>query len=147
MSKRTIVRLAAVLTAAVLLGAPLVAAGQETAGEATSNVQPISWDAWLAAKASAEKRDTEGDYVAALQYYLEYVRQAQGLDNPARVAWGKNNAAYMIIKMYREDPTIDLAPAQQLLEEGLDIPQASEECQDILTRNLAFVRSCLGRSG
>ena len=48
-----------------------------------------------------------------------------GLGSALRVAWGKNNAAYMIIKMHRQDPTVDLAPAQKMLEEGLDIAEAT----------------------
>ncbi|MBN2266366.1 MAG: hypothetical protein JW775_11190 [Candidatus Aminicenantes bacterium] len=147
MIKKMLPGLAAALVAAALIGAPGDVRGQETIEASTAGVQPVSWDAWLAAKANAEKRDAEGDYVAALQYYLEYVRQAQGLNSPGRVAWGKNNAAYMIIKMYREDPTVDLTPAQKLLEEALDVPEASEECRDVLTRNLVYVRSCLGRRG
>jgi hypothetical protein len=67
-------------------------------------------------------------------------------EGPVRVAWGKNNAAYMIIKMYKQDPTVDLAPAERLLEEGLDIPEAPEDCRAVLSANLAYVKHCLGRS-
>ncbi len=39
--------------------------------------KPISWDNWREAKATAEKFDNEGKLVEALQYYLEYARQAE----------------------------------------------------------------------
>jgi hypothetical protein len=125
-----------------LPAAPVAGAAQE-APEPASSIQPVSWDAWLAAKAKAEKHDAEGDFVAALQYYLEYVRQAQGLNSPARVAWGKNNAAYMIIKMFRQDPTVDIAPARRLLEEGLAIPEAPEDCRRVMAMNLEYVHTVL----
>ncbi len=132
-----------VLALAVAAGAALPASGQETL-QASLNIQPVSWDGWLSAKANAEKRDAEGDLVGALQYYLEYVRQAEGLNNPARVAWGKNNAAYMIIKMHRQDPTVDLGPAKKLLEEGLAVPGATEDCLKIMAMNLEHVKATLG---
>ncbi len=135
-----------VLAAAVaVLAVPdrgAAAAGRTAPGQAA--VQPVSWDGWLAAKAKAEKLDAEGDLVGALQYYLEYVRQARGLGSPVRVAWGLNNAAYMIIKMFRLDPGVDLAPALRFLEEGLAIPEASEDCRKVLAMNLEYVRSCRG---
>ncbi len=81
--------------------------------------------------------------MAALQYYLEYVRQAEGLGSPVRVAWGKNNAAYMIIKMHRLDPSVDLAPAQKLLEEGMAVAEATEDCKRIMAMNLEHVKICL----
>jgi len=122
---------------------PEASVGQESIG-ATPSVQPVSWDGWLAAKANAEKRDADGDFVGALQYYLEYTRQAEGLNSPARVAWGKNNAAYMIIKMHRQDPTVDLTPAKKLLEEGLALPEATEDCRQIMAKNLEHVKAALG---
>ena len=128
---------------AVSAGAALSAPGQEQL-QASLNIQPVSWDGWLAAKANAEKRDAEGDLVGALQYYLEYVRQAEGLNSPARIAWGKNNAAYMIIKMNRQDPTVDLEPARRLLEEGLAVPGATEDCRKIMAMNLEHVKATLG---
>ena len=54
-----------------------------------------------------------------------------------------NNAAYMIIKMHRQDPTVDLEPARKLLEEGLAIPEASEDCRKVMAMNLDHVRRCL----
>lgn len=101
---------------------------------------PISWDNWREAKASAEKYDAEGDYTRALQYYLEYIRQAEGLGRLDIAAWGKNNAAYMIIKQHKQDPTTDLAPAKKLLEEGLAITEASEDCRLKLQSNLEYVK-------
>lgn len=102
--------------------------------------QPISWENWRAAKESAEKYDREGDYTRALQYYFEYIRQAEGLGRPDLVAWGKNNAAYMIIKQHKQDPTTNLAPAKKLLEEGLAIAEASEDCRQKLQSNLEYVK-------
>lgn len=112
---------------------------QEMAGP-LKTIQPVSWGAWLSAKAKAEENDAAGNLVTALQYYLEYTRQAQGLNNPARVAWGKNNAAYMIIKMHRLDPTVDLAPAERLLKEGLAVEGATEDCRKVLAMNLDYLR-------
>jgi hypothetical protein len=109
-------------------------------------VQPISWEAWFAAKTAAEARDAAGDLVGALQYYLEYVRQAEGLNDPARIAWGKNNAAYMIIKMQRLDPTVDLGPAKRMLEEGLSFVEATEDCRKIMALNLESVKTILKAS-
>jgi len=136
---------------ALLAGALFVAAATALAGAAAvqeqappaAGVQPISWDAWLAAKTAAEARDAAGDLVGALQFYLEYIRQAEGLNNPARVAWGKNNAAYMIIKRHRQDPTVDLAPARRLLEEGLAIAGATEDCRKVMALNLESVKGLL----
>jgi hypothetical protein len=131
------------LIVAVSAGAALPPPGQETL-QASLNIQPVSWDGWLAAKANAEKRDAAGDLVGALQHYLEYIRQAEGLNSPARIAWGKNNAAYMIIKMNRQDPTVDLSPAKRLLEEGLALPEATEDCRQIMAKNLEHVMAALG---
>jgi hypothetical protein len=119
---------------------------QETA-QASETIQPVSRDRWLAAQAKAEENDEAGNFVAALQYYLEYTRQAEGLGIPVHVAWGKNNAAYMIIKMHRTDPTVDLAPAKRLLEEGLAVPGATEECRQVMARNLEYARRFLRAPG
>jgi hypothetical protein len=132
----------AVLVAAAAAG-PVWSAAQAQVAQASETVQSVSWDRWLAAKAKAEENDAAGNLVAALQYYLEYARQAEGLGSPVRVAWGKNNAAYMIIKMHRQDPTVDLVPAQKLLEEGLAIAEATEDCRKIMAMNLEHVKTCL----
>ncbi len=137
MKRALVLGLVALVVAGVSVQA--YATAQEQA-QAPGDVQPISWDRWLTAKAKAEENDAAGNLVAALQYYLEYVRQAQGLGSAVRVAWGKNNAAYMIIKMHRQDQTVDLAPAQKMLEEGLDIAEATEDCRRILTANLEYVK-------
>jgi hypothetical protein len=138
------------MTALIVAFGTLAAAGafpgpapRQEPGPSSPDVQQVSWDGWLEAKANAEKRDAEGDYVGALQYYLEYIRQAEGLDSPPRVAWGKNNAAYMIIKMYRQDHTVDLTPAKKLLEEGLAVEGATEDCRQIMAKNLEYVKSAL----
>lgn len=102
--------------------------------------KPISWENWKAAKNMAEKYDSEGKYVEALQYYLEYSRQAEGLKRPDLVAWGKNNAAYMIIKRHKLDSSVDLEPAKKLLTEAMAIDQASEECRRVLERNMEYVK-------
>ena len=126
-----------------LAAAAVMAAAGRGQEQAAGGVQAISWDNWRAAKAKAEEYDGAGKYAEALQYYLEYARQADGLARPELTAWGKNNAAYMIIKMHRLDPTVDLAPARKLLEEGLAIEGASEDCRRIMAMNLEYVRSFL----
>jgi hypothetical protein len=131
-----------IVAAAAVAGA---AAGQDRAKTA-AGIQPVSWDAWLAAKTAAEARDVAGDLVGALQYYLEYIRQAEGLNSPARAAWGKNNAAYMVIKMHRLDRTVDLAPAKKMLEEGLALAGATEDCRKIMAFNLESVKAALAPS-
>jgi len=130
----------------VLAGAVLPVAGQEPA-RPEGAIQPVSWDGWLMAKTKAEEHNAAGNFVAALQYYLEYARQAQGLGSPVRVAWGKNNAAFMLIKMHRQDPSVDLSPAKRLLEEGLGITQATEDCRRVMEMNLEHVKSCLRTRG
>ena len=143
MKKCFVLGLALVLAAG--LGIPYTAAlqsEQEAAGEA----QAVSWDNWRAAKLKAEEHDGNGQFVEALQYYLEYIRQAEGLSRPDLVAWGKNNAAYMIIKRHKQDPTVDLAPAKQMLEEGLAIDEAPEDCRKFLESNMAYVKMFLDRS-
>ena len=140
MKKIMAMGMAALVAAAAAAAAP--AAVQEPP-KASETVQPVSWERWLAAKAKAEENDAAGNLVAALQYYLEYTRQAEGLASPVHVAWGKNNAAYMIIKMHRADQTVDLAPAKRLLEEGLAIPGATEECRQVMARNLEYTRPFL----
>jgi hypothetical protein len=132
--------MAALIAAATMV--PLSGAPQQTI-QASETVQSVSWDRWLNAKAKAEENDAAGNLVAALQYYLEYIRQAEGLGSPVRVAWGKNNAAYMIIKMHRLDPTVDLAPARKLLEEGISVAEATEDCKRIMAMNLEYVKDCL----
>lgn len=133
----TVALVALTAAAATAAGAP------QAASQTLETVQSVSWDRWLAAKAKAEACDAAGNLVAALQYYLEYTRQARELDSPARVAWGLNNAAYMIIKMRRQDATVDLAPALKMLEEGLAIPEATEDCKRIMAMNLEHVKSSL----
>jgi hypothetical protein len=142
MKRDAIAIVLAALAVAVSVGWPQEAGQGQI--QASAAVQPVSWDAWLQAKAKAEQNDAAGDYVTALQYYLEYIRQAEGLNNPVRVGWGKNNAAYMIIKMHREDPSVDLAPAGRLLREGLEIEGVPEDCRKIMAANLEYVRSITG---
>jgi len=144
MKKISYLRLAAILS--LCLVSPLFLASeaaaqeeQEQQGQEAAQL-PISWENWNQAKASAEKYDLEGDYTRALQYYLEYIRQAEGLGRPDIVAWGKNNAAYMIIKQHKQDPATDLAPAKKLLEEGLEIAEATEDCKVKLQSNLDYVK-------
>lgn len=145
MSKTAVLALA-LLAAAAAAPLPAAAAPGPPAVQDAAVIQPVSWDLWLAAKAKAEKHDAEGNLVSALQYYLEYVRQARGLNSPVRVAWGLNNAAYMIIKMHRQDASVDLEPARRLLEEGLALEGCSEDCRKVIGMNLEHVRSCLGRT-
>ena len=121
-------------------GGMVLAADCQEQAQAAGDRQAISYDKWLAAKENAEKYDRDGKYVEALQHYLEYTRQAEGLGRPGLVAWGKNNAAYMIIKMHKADPTVDLAPAKKLLEEGLAISAASEDCKRVLATNMEYVK-------
>ncbi len=119
----------------VLFAAAGIAALQEQPQAAA----PISWDNWKAAKESAVKADDEGKFKEAYEFYLEYIRQAEGLQQPEIVAWGKNNAAFMLIKMHKQDATLDLAPAKKLLEEGMAIPAATEDCKKALETNMAYV--------
>jgi hypothetical protein len=100
---------------------------------------PISWDNFREAQRNAVKNDEAGDLKQAYEDYLEYARQAEGLNQPELVAWGKNNAAYMLIKMHKQDPSVDLQPAKTLLTEGLAIPEATPECKRALESNLAYV--------
>jgi len=118
-----------------------VAANAALAQEQSTEAQnkPISWDNWREAKAAAEKYDNEGKFVEALQCYLEYARQAEGLGSEELVAWGKNNAAYMIIKRHKLDATVDLAPAKKLVEEAMAIPTASDDCKKCLEMNLEYI--------
>ena len=87
----------------------------------------------------AVKSDEEGKYVEALQYYLEYTRQAEGLGSMELVAGGKNNAAYIIIKRHKQDSTVDLTPAKKFLEEGMAIDKATEDCKNCLATNMEYV--------
>jgi hypothetical protein len=124
---------------AACVGAGLAAARQEQA-QAAGEAQAISWDNWRAAKLKAEEYDNGGKFGEALQYYLEYARQAEGLGRPELVAWGKNNAAYMIIKMHKLDSSVDLAPAKKFLEEGIAIDAATEDCKRVLATNMEYVK-------
>jgi len=110
-------------------------------GQVPDESPQAAQDRWQAAKENAEKSYRAGDYVAALQYYLEYTSQAERMGRPGLVAWGKNNAAYMIIKMHVEDPSFDLAPAKKMLEEGLAIVGSTQECRKALAGNLEYVNS------
>jgi hypothetical protein len=115
------------------------AAGLQDQAQDLAARQAISWDNWKEARATAEKYDNEGKFVEALQYYLEYARQAEGLNSPELVAWGKNNAAYMITKRHKLDATVDLAPARKLVEEAMTIEAASEDCKKCLELNLEYI--------
>ena len=99
----------------------------------------ISWDNFRAAKTSADQYDKEGKYAEALPYYLEYARQAEGLGHPDLVAWGKNNAAFTIIKRHKQDSTVDLAPARKLIEEAMAIAGSTDDCRKVLATNLDYV--------
>lgn len=133
--------------AAVSVGAALAAPRLDRQTAEPSQVTELTYDGWLKAKQKAEQYAREERYVEALQHYLEYTRIAQGLKRPDLVAWGKNNAAYMIIRMHLADETVDLAPARKMLEEALAIPEASESCRLLLRRNLDYVKSVLDRVG
>lgn len=135
---------AAIAVSPSLSAGPVRANAGQDVPKSAGAVQPVSWDGWLAAKAKAEEFDASGNLVTALQYYLEYVRQARGLNSTVRVAWGLNNAAYMIIKMFRQDPTVDLTPAKRFLEEGLAVPEATEDCRKVMAMNLDYIKSTLG---
>lgn len=135
--KRTII--------AVVSLALFAAAGLASLQDQPQAATPISWDNWRAAKAAAEKADNEAKFKEAYEYYLEYARQAEGLANRELVAWGKNNAAFMLIKMHKQDPATDLTPAKKLLEEGLAIPEATADCKTALETNLAYVEMFLGK--
>lgn len=124
---------------ALLLVAALGTAVGQAQAKAGGDDRGFSWGNWLAAKASAEKYDNEGKYVEALQNYLEYARQAEGLGSPKLVAWGKNNAAYMIIKRHKLDQTVDLAPAKKLLEEAVATGQVTEDLKKCLDLNIEYV--------
>jgi hypothetical protein len=123
----------------LLLAAALGTAIAEEQAKAGGDDKAFSWDKWMAAKTNAEKYDNEGKYVEALQNYLEYARQAEGLGSPKLVAWGKNNAAFMIIKRHKLDPMVDLAPAKKLIEEALATGQATEACKNCLDLNMEYV--------
>jgi hypothetical protein len=124
---------------AAVLGT-IIASPRREQTQTVGDRQAISYDKWLAAKENAEKYDRDGKYVEALQYYLEYTRQAEGLGRPGLAAWGKNNVAYMIIKMHSQDPTVDLAPAKKFLEEGLAIAGATEDCRRALALNTEYIK-------
>jgi len=119
-------------------GPAFLAAGQDNP-QAGGAGKAISWDNFREAKTNAEKYDNEGKYVEALQNYLEYVRQAEGLGNQELVAWGKNNAAFMIIKRHKLDPSVDLEPAKKLLEEASAVGQATEDCKKCIQMNMEYV--------
>lgn len=144
MGKTAMAVLAAVLTTGIWIPASAAHRAQEQA-QAQAGAPAISWDNWRAAKDQAEKADNEGDYKAAYGAYLEYIRQAEGLARPDLVAWGKNDAAYMLIRMHKEDSSVDLTKAKTLLDEGLAIEGASQECLDRLRSNLAYVEYALSR--
>lgn len=127
------------VTALLVLGAaaalPLLAQETGSAGQ-----QPATWDNLRAARAKAEELDNAGKFAEALQYHLEYVGIAERLGRPDYVAWGKNNSAYMIIKMHKLDGTVDLAPAKKLVEDALAIAEVPEDCKRLLETNLEYIK-------
>ncbi len=106
---------------------------------------PISWENWRAAKDSAKAADDGGKFKEAYEFYLEYVRQAEGLNRPEIVAWGKNNAAFMLTKLHKQDATTDLAPARTLLQEALASPDATADCKKAAETNMAYVAASVGK--
>lgn len=131
----SLIVVAAVLVLAAWAALPVAAqdTGQET-------LKPATWDALREARAKAEELDNAGKFAEALQYHLDYTGIAERLGQPALVAWGKNNSAYMIIKMHKLDKSVDLAPAKKLVEEGLAIPEAAEDCKRLLESNLLYIK-------
>lgn len=103
----------------------------------------ISLANYQAAREKAEQYDREGDFTRALQYYLECIRQADGLKKKEAAAWARNNAAYMLIKQHWKDRDTDLRPAKHLLEEALAMEDISLECRQKLQSNLQYVLSVL----
>ncbi len=136
MRKAVFVGLALLCLASGTVMAGVLSDHSQEAGQ----VQPISWDNWRSAQTKAKEYDDAGQHSEALQYYLEYARQADGLGRGDLAAWGKNNAAYMIIKMHKADPTVDLEPAGKLIEEGLAIAEATEDCKRLLASNMEYVK-------
>jgi DNA-directed RNA polymerase subunit F len=53
----------------------------------------------------------------------------------------------MIVRMHMQDATVDLAPAKKLLEEGLGIGEAREDCRRALASNLEYVKQYLRPPG
>ncbi|MGB9835124.1 MAG: hypothetical protein ACPLRX_00110 [Candidatus Saccharicenans sp.] len=114
-------------------------AGQEKISGQQVDQSEVSAANLQAAREKAEYYDRQGDYTKALQYYLECIRQADGLKKKEAAAWARNNAAYMLIKQHWKDPTADLRPAKQLLEEALAMEDISAECRQKLQSNLQYV--------
>jgi len=91
---------------------------QTVGGEAKNEKSYFRWiraplfAALGTAKADTKKYDNEDKYVEALQNYLEYAHQVEGLGRPDPVAWGKKNSAFMILKRHKLDPAIDLRQAK-----------------------------------
>ncbi|MCI4444561.1 MAG: hypothetical protein JHC32_00865 [Candidatus Aminicenantes bacterium] len=113
---------------------------QEKASQQQKDQSAISLANWQAAREKADYYSQQGDYIKALQYYLECIRQADGLNKKESAGWARNNAAYMIIKQHKQDPTTDLLPAKKLLEEALTIKEASDDCKLKLQSNLDYVK-------
>jgi len=141
MNSRSALTVAGLLFLGAAAALPLAA---QEAGAAAQ--QPASWESLRAARAKAEEFDNAGKFAEALQYHLEYASIAERLGWPELVAWGKNNAAYMIIKMHKADRTVDLAPAKKLVEEALAIPEAAEDCKRLLESNLLYINDFIKQS-
>ncbi|MCK7483836.1 MAG: hypothetical protein M0C28_47720 [Candidatus Moduliflexus flocculans] len=105
--------------------------GPPSPSQDEARIQPVSWDG-SAAKTKAEKNDAEGTSSPPSSTTSSTSGRPGGWNSPVRGAWGLNNAAYMIIKMHRQDLTVDLEPARKLLEEGLALAEAPEDCRKVL---------------
>ena len=125
--------------------AALVVAGVAALEAQQQSVSTASWENFKVAQENARKADDAGRFKEAYEYYLEYVRQAEGLNRPEIAAWGRNNAAFMLIKLHKHDSTADLTPAKKLLEEALASPAATDDCKKAVETNVAYVATFLGR--
>jgi hypothetical protein len=132
-------RRAVLLVSVVLVLAAIGAAAAWQEREAAGGAAPVSWDNFRLAQQNAKTSSDAAKYKEACEAYLEYIRQAEGLGRPELVAWGRNNAAFALIRMHKQDSSVDLAPAKKLLTEGLAMAEATPECKQAIETNLAYV--------
>ncbi len=123
----------------VILLAVLAVGGVAALQAQPQAAAPISWANFKAAQDGARSAENGGKFKEAYDFYLEYIRQAEGLQKPDIAAWGKNNAAYMLIKAHKQDRATDLAPAKKLLDEVLASADASADCKKAAETNMAYV--------
>lgn len=108
----------------------------------------FTYEDWRAVQREASLADEALEYPKAVEGYLKYAKIGEALGRKDLKAWGLNNAAFCIIKMHKNDKTVDLNKAKALLNEALAIADKTDKAFEDIVRclesNSGYVTYWLG---